>query len=326
MAGPVSLFRKPGVAPLSWREPKVHVKGVHWRNAPIWLARTVYQDLKHYQHEGRPVTVERLRATVAGNVREPIFILGAPRSGTDFLGDCISALKSVSYHREPVVTKAAVKHIFHKEWPSAQAEAFYRAVYRGLLALHVASDLRFAEKTPRNCFIVPFLGATFPDAAFIHIIRDGRDAALSYSEKPWVRQVFAVTRRRDPSGQLYGPFAHFWTEPERIAEFESTSDLHRAAWTWRAHVETALEGLASLPSDRCLEVRYEDLMAKPLQVGDRILDFLRINARDERIAFQAVLHRADPRSVGRHRKLDSERLRQVEREAGSLLRRLGYVA
>src|SRR5947207_79174 len=40
-------------------------------------------------------------------LHRPIFIIGAPRSGTTFLGDCIGRMPEVSYHFEPRLTKAA---------------------------------------------------------------------------------------------------------------------------------------------------------------------------------------------------------------------------
>ena len=43
-----------------------------------------------------------------------ILILGAPRSGTTFLGSCIGALAEVSYHFEPRVTKAAARQVYER--------------------------------------------------------------------------------------------------------------------------------------------------------------------------------------------------------------------
>ncbi len=45
----------------------------------------------------------------------------------------------------------------------------------------------FLDKTPSNAFRIPFVAETFPQAKFIHIIRDGRDNLLSRSRQ-WKAQ------------------------------------------------------------------------------------------------------------------------------------------
>ena len=308
-----------------WREPKVRVPAVQPLNLPLWLAKTAVVDLRDYDKPRRRLTATRLRGSLPPRVRRPIFVVGSPRSGTSFLGGCIGTLSSVSYHREPVVMKAVGKHVCNGDWSPARARRTYQLVYRTLLGLHIAGDLRLAEKSPQNVFIIPSLAAAFPDAQFIHIVRDGRDAAVSYLEKPWVRQIYAWTRRRDPGGQPYGPFAPFWVEPERIAEFESTSDLHRAIWVWRRHVEAAEAGASAIDATRWLDVRYEVLQHEPATEGDRVLDFLGIEEETERDRLRVALAKADPTSIGRWReRVDEASAEVIEREAGKLLARLGY--
>jgi hypothetical protein len=306
-----------------WRAPRVRVPSVSRANLPVWLAKTAAVDLRDYDRR-RPLALDRVRASLPPRVHRPIFLVGAPRSGTSFLGGCIGTLESVSYHREPVVMKALGQHV-GGDWSPERTARTYRLVYGTLLGLHLAGDLRLAEKTPQNVFLVGSLAEAFPDARFVHIVRDGRDAALSYLEKPWVRQVFAWTHRRDPGGQPYGPFAPWWVEGDRRDEFESTSDWHRAVWVWRRHVEAALDGAVDVGPDRWTEVRYEELQADPAGHAERLVEFLGVDDADEHAALRRALDAADPRSVGRWRgALDEVQLEVVEREAGKLLARLGY--
>jgi hypothetical protein len=53
------------------------------------------------------------------------------------------------------------------------------------------------DKSPRNCLKVPFLRAIFPEARFVHIIRDGRDVTLSI-HKEWQRRHDIVTTGAAP--------------------------------------------------------------------------------------------------------------------------------
>lgn len=256
-------------------------------------------------------------------LRAPVFVLGAPRSGTTFLGSCIGALPEVSYHFEPRVTKAVARQVYQGTWSERRTARVFRTSYRLLLLAAGDGGRRFAEKNPENCFVVPFLARTFPDARFIQIVRDGRDVAVSHAEKPWLSAASAGSGRRGRGGQAWGPWARWWVEPERAAEFESASDLTRTAWSWRRFTASARTALAELPAERVLTVRYEDVVSRPQEAAETLARFL--GYEEAPAALRAALAGADPSSVGRWRAaLDAEGLADVEREAGPLLRELGY--
>jgi hypothetical protein len=297
-----------------------------WRELPELARRTARADRRRYRSERRPLSARRLGRELVPNLRRPLFVLGAPRSGTTFLGGCLSVLPEISYHHEPVATKRAARYVYEGHWGARRAAFFYRSVYAWLMRLHLDGDLRFAEKTPQNCFIVPFLRRAFPDAQFLHIVRDGRDAAISYSKKPWLRADAADSGQFEPGGYRHGPYARFWVEAERAPEFETTSDIHRCIWAWRGFTEAALAGADGLPAEQYHELRYEDLVRKPQGESERVLDFLGVGSHDVRAAFTDAMSRAHAESVERWRsELSPDDTATVEREAGHLLRRLGYV-
>lgn len=295
-----------------------------------WIRRTVKQDRQFYsraQRESRPMTLRRVLASVYPRLERPIFIVGAPRSGTTFLGECLAVIPEVSYHFEPVLTKAAGRHVFEGNWGLTKSRLVFGGVYRLLLQLHGDGDLRFAEKTPQNCFLIAFLARAFPDAYFVHIVRDGRDAALSYSKKPWLLASSAAAGTREAGGYLNGPHARYWVEPHRRAEFESTTDFHRCIWAWRLHTEAALQQRTQLRPERYHELRYEDLVARPIDESRRLLTFLEITDRPSVERFEEAVQRRSDTSVGRWRtELTPAQLREVDLEAGRLLSDLGYTA
>jgi hypothetical protein len=258
-------------------------------------------------------------------LRCPVFLIGAPRSGTTFLGSCLAELPEISYHFEPVATKAAARYVYEGRWPRWKARWFYANVYTWLMREHLDGDLVFCEKTPRNAFIVPSLYECFRSARFIHIIRDGRDAAVSLSQKPWLQAGSGGSTAREPGGYRYGPYARFWVERDRVSEFESTSDIHRCIWSWRRHTEAALAGTAELPGTQRHELRYESLVSQPEAEATRLSEFLGISSPDSRQALQAATARARIHSVGRwKRELSAEQIQEIDAEAGALLRHLGY--
>jgi len=273
----------------------------------------------------RPMTAKRRLSSIFSSLERPVFIVGAARSGTSFLGDCIGRIPEISYHREPPATKAAGRYVYDDLWSYRRSRWFFRLVYRWLLWMEWDGDLRFSEKTPTNIFIMPFLSQAFPDAQFIHIIRDGRDAASSHMQKPWLRAADAWSGEREPGGYLYGPWPKFWVEPERREEFIRTSDARRMAWAWRRYTETGLQEGLRLGPGRYYEMRYEDLVRDPKSEADRILDFLDITREASRDKFLEAMSRADASSVGKWRgSFYRSELDEIEAEAGDLLRQLGY--
>ena len=199
-------------------------------------------------------------------------------------------------------------------------------VYRWLSRVELDGDLRFSDKTPTNIFLIPFLASTFPDAQFVHIIRDGRDASSSHMAKPWLRGDAAWSGEREPGGYLHGPWPKFWVEPERREEFTATSDARRMAWAWRRYTETGLRDGTALGPERYHELRYEELVRRPLDIGEGILDFLDIRESGSRDRFISAIRRADD-SSGRHVANDVLPVgarRDPGRGPGTLLEQLGY--
>ena len=257
-------------------------------------------------------------------LHRPIFIIGAPRSGTTFLGGCIGRLPDVSYHFEPRLTKAAARCIYDGSWSERRGTAVFRLSYSTLLLAALHGGRRFAEKNPENGFVVPFLAAALPAAQFVHIIRDGRDAAVSHAEQPWLAAASAGTARRGRGGQLWGPYPRWWVEPDRREEFTRVSDLVRAAWCWRRFTTAALDGLARLPTARTLELRYEVLVRDPAGSADLLAGFLETSPAGLR-ALRIGLGEARSSSVGRWRAaLAGREVAEVQAEIWPLLSRLGY--
>jgi hypothetical protein len=295
-------------------------------NAPFWIRETMLDHRSQAKPRRRPLDFHTFLRMLSPNIDAPVFAVGAPRSGTTFLGECLSALPEISYYYEPVITKAAVRLVYTGEWSEKKAARIYRSVYRWLMRYQLEPDLTFCEKTPGNCFIMPFLHRTFPGARFIHIVRDGRDSAISLAAKPWYQNAMRNTDERDPDGYRFGPGRRFWVEPERIEEYEATSDRHRCIWLWRRYVEEALAGSAELPADRLYMVRYEDLVSRPAAYGENILDFLGVAEPDSRKRFlDNISASAKTDSVGRWRSLlADDETESLQNEAGDLLRKLDY--
>jgi hypothetical protein len=104
---------------------------------------------------------------------------------------------------------------------------------------------RWGDKTPMYMQNLRLLERLFPDARFVHLIRDGRDAALSFLSMP------------------HGIVTETWMHPRTPADF---------ACQWRTEVAAARR-LGRRVSGRYLEVRYEELVADVEAVLRRICAF-----------------------------------------------------
>lgn len=241
-----------------------------------------------------------------------IFVVGAPRSGTTFLAGSIGAADGVVDLGEVKPLKAAIPRL--AETTKTQAAVAIRRIVDRVRKLGLSAHLRGVEQTPETAFVLDAALVAYPQARAVHVVRDGRDVAASLLERGWLS---SASRGVDEGGTAYGARARFWVEPERAPEFESGSEAVRAAWAWRRYVTAARR----VP-ERTLELRYEQLVADPDGVAEQLAAHLDLDPAPIRRA----LGRAHSHSEERWRHdLEPQQLEDVEREAGALLRELGYL-
>jgi hypothetical protein len=242
-----------------------------------------------------------------------VFVVGSPRSGTTFLAGAIGSLPGFVDLGEVPPLKAAVPELVRL--PPAEAARRLRRVLAVARRVGLVGAVRGVEQTPELAHLVDVVRLAYPDAAVVHIVRDGRDVVCSLLDKPWLRPVEG---KSDDAGLPYGSYARFWVEPERREEFERTSDARRAAWAWRRYVTAARSASAAV-----LEVRYERMTEAPEEVAVELAE--QLGAPVDTLA--AALGQAHDASVGRHRRdLSEVQLADVLAEAGDLLRELGYLS
>ena len=239
-------------------------------------------------------------------------MVGSPRSGTTFLGRSLGSLPGFVDLGEVGPLKAAIPELAGT--PPEVAADSVRRLLDVTRRLGLVGGMRAVEQTPETAFVVTAAQQAFPQASFVHALRDGRDVVCSLLERGWLR---AGRGGGDDAGLPYGPEARFWVEAERRAEFPAASDARRAAWAWRRYVEAARAAEARLH-----EVRYERLHRDRDGVARELARFLGIDPEPLREALGA----AYGSSVGRWEDdLSAAELEDVVAEAGPLLRELGYL-
>jgi Sulfotransferase family len=104
---------------------------------------------------------------------------------------------------------------------------------------------------------IPFLTAAFPNARFLHLIRDGRAVAYSLSRVDWWE---------DGVVWWYGDTPRRWRE-------RGGDPWELVATHWVRELASIEEGLATVAPDRRLEFRYEALVGEPVRVLEQVAGF-----------------------------------------------------
>jgi len=243
-----------------------------------------------------------------------LFVVGSPRSGTTFLAGALGRQPGCVDLGEVAPLKAAIPGLFGLA--QDRQERRVRAILERVRLLSLTRGLRGVEQTPETSFLLAAALAAYPQARAVHIVRDGRDVVASLLERGWLSRDRAGGH--DDARLPYGVQPRFWVEPERVEEFATASDATRAAWAWRRYVAAARTS-----PERTVELRYERLVSEPEAVAADVAGPLELLPGP----LAAALGRAHDRSAGRWReRLTDDQVADVEREAGTLLRELGYAA
>lgn len=222
--------------------------------------------------------------------REPIFIVGSPRSGTTLLFQILDASPHLAslgaeghllwdtYHR-----MSSGEGRSHALTADDVSDGERRALYWAIEKL--AGQLRFLDKTPRNALRIPYLNRLFPDAHFVFLKRDGR-AAVSSLITAWRDgddRFTTANVETDIDG--YGGRGWRFLLPPGWQAFQHGHTLADVcAFQWVSSNEAILQAKGTIAAERWTEVAYEDLVATPTETIDRLLSAIRLPASAEVMA------------------------------------------
>ncbi|WP_075081619.1 sulfotransferase family protein [Mariniblastus fucicola] len=281
----------------------------------------------------------------------PAVIIGAARSGTNMLRNLLSEL-------EPFATWPCdeINYIWRHGNREFETDEFTAEMANEKTVAYIRKQFaRFAkdhpgkmviEKTCANTLRCEFVQAVLPNAKFIHIIRDGRDAAASASLR-WnagldigylMKKARYVPKTDVPYYALRYLGSHIYrltAKKDRLSTwgpkftgmqtaFEQNDLAVGCAIQWKSCVSKAIEQLGKLDQKKVMTVRYEAVTSDPAMWLNKICEFL-----DRDVAPVSIAELTDSvskKSVGKWQKQLSElQVQQINEVAGDLLTKLGYV-
>lgn len=303
----------------------------------------------------------------------PFFIVGHGRSGTTWLEMTLNSHPEIACKGEGMFFGRGRKlHEGHKTLPEALAESeslrlwhemktnrwdrrsFEEALpgmVRVLIDHVIGSELESSgkkiagDKTPHHVSHLEEIHEFYPEAKIIHLIRDGRDVAISNLHTSWqnardmggpIDLDSESLRRRD---------AYLEDRESFLAREESIfteQRIRQLSSSWNRVVHKGREDGRRLFGNNYLELHYEDLLAKPHTTLQRLFGFLRASVDDsiveqiiEANRFEKVTGRksGEEDSAAFHRKGVAGDWKEVftkrdsriyKEEAGELLVELGY--
>lgn len=177
------------------------------------------------------------------------------------------------------------------DYSEEQVESIRTAVRRVLWCFEKENP-RFFAKNPGLLTEILLLKDIFPNARFVHLVRDGRMCANSMCKLYRLEQQQLAklgSRRRRGTGGLQ-PFVPYPRMPKlrQYVEQFGPDDIRTTAHLWADAVDYVYQNKDRLPSFH--EVRYEDVLRNPKDEIDRILAFCELEPiRDDNAAFRAKL-------------------------------------
>jgi len=196
---------------------------------------------------------------------------------------------------------------------------------------------RVVERSGSSLLFVPALARLFDGATFVHLYRDGRDAALSMQRHPFFRLGvrFAGLFERAGLDPYRPPFLFGTSRLYPLLEAVTGRFLPIERWLaeppppetfgryWSRTIVSGARFLDALGSERVLRLRYEDILARPRDELARLAEFMGAEYADADWLAQASLLPRPPRS--NWRSLPPDQQRRLTEACAPGLRLLGYL-
>jgi len=267
-----------------------------------------------------------------------IIIIGAARSGTNMLRDILSQLPNHTTwdcdEINPIWRHGNINHpndVFSEEMAHPNAIKYIRKQFSKIAKKDNVQNV--IEKSCANSLRVPFINKILPDAKYIFIYRDGRDATASASLRwkapfelgytlkkmrylpltdiPYYGYKFGINRVKQ-SFSKDKKLAFWGLNLENMQAKIANRSLHEiSALQWKEATEKASTDLKRINPEKVYKISYEKFVTNPSQELSKIVDFLGVK---ENIDTTSLTQNVSSKSIGKYKKqLSKEDLTKVEK-------------
>ncbi|WP_417809966.1 sulfotransferase family protein [Thioclava sp.] len=243
----------------------------------------------------------------------PLIIIGAGRSGTNALRDALTRLPS--FATWPCDEINPIWRHGNLDWPNDEipperatpaVRKSIRSSFQRIWRQQGRPDF-VVEKTCANALRVPFVDAVFPEARYIHIVRNGFDIVAS-ARKRWRGELevpglpyylakaryaplsdlphYAISALRNQLAIKFGRQEHFDSWGPRFEELDKLASApleEIVARQWAACVTSSDMAFEQINTSRVFVLRYEDFTHNPFDVLTKITYWLGITASETQL-------------------------------------------
>jgi len=158
-------------------------------------------------------------------------------------------------------------------------------------------------KFPETYLISDCIARTFPNARYIHLVRDGRDLA------------FKRHLTDDPKRKL----------GKRLLTHINAMNLHhhlQAAMSWAFQVDRFDEFRTTLNANQVLDIKFEDVCREPMAAMQAVCTFLNIPMTEQCESY--ITKQLDLNKIAQYKNEDPAKIREIEDAIKSTLARYHY--
>ncbi|XDZ65405.1 sulfotransferase [Alphaproteobacteria bacterium LSUCC0684] len=276
-----------------------------------------------------------------------VFIIGAARSGTKFLRECLSASKDIYTIPYDIsfIWRFGSENCQHDELlPSmlTQSKILKIKSFINYFLKYADNSTFFLDKTVSNTLRVSYLNVIYPDALFIHLTRDGR-AVVESSIRQWNSSIsisyilyklkyfplsnykYALWFASNFLRSLFSDTPRLWGPRYNGID----TDIHKlsiedvCSKQWSRCVDIADKQLSLIDSNRVTHLKFEDLVDDSKFLYD-ICSFIGISDSDAVVKKYDAIVRKD-NNIKSFRALSTQTLVSISKYAEKSLIRLGYL-
>ncbi|MEI1376529.1 sulfotransferase [Nostoc sp. UHCC 0926] len=269
---------------------------------------------------------------MGSNSTTPIFVVGSGRSGTRMIYKLLSGYPHIEIYHEYLCThiQQYAALYFMKRISSDVLQKKFMELHGA--GIYYSQSQYWIDCSNKISWIIEPILDLFPQAKFVHLVRDGRKVAASYFHKlnhemyddQSIKIMEEWLKNSDKLPMPPPEKKYWWNIPQNgqpfADDFGQFDQFQRACYQWRESNRVVNESLAKISEEQKLIVRLEDITKKP-EVLKKFLNFFNLDYEDHFFEFlqtpQNVIFPMDF-------KLTTKQIEQFNYIAGDMMENFGY--